>query len=63
MPWKPSAALVMVCLLLAGCQTTTATGGTSVCSVWRPITWSVKDTPETQEQVVLSNARRKGYCE
>jgi hypothetical protein len=62
MPWKPSVALA-IALFLAGCQTTTGIGGTSVCSVWRPIQWSVNDTRETQEQVVLSNARRKGYCE
>ena len=62
MPWKPSVALVMACLLLAGCQTTTATDATSACAVWRPISWSVKDTPETASAIVLNNARRSGYC-
>ena len=61
MPWKPSAVLVMA-LLLAGCQTTTGTDATSVCAVWRPISWSVKDTPDTTREIVLNNARRSGYC-
>ena len=47
--------------LLAGCTTTTATVGTE-CSVWRPITWSTKDTPETLVEVKANNARRAAWC-
>lgn len=47
---------------LAACNQT-ATGGTSVCTIWLPVSWSVKDTPETIDGVKANNARRKGYCE
>lgn len=46
---------------LAGCNRT-ATGGTEVCSVWRPVTWSLKDTPETVDGVKGNNARRGAWC-
>jgi outer membrane biogenesis lipoprotein LolB len=51
-------------LLLTGCATTTGTVETNsaVCSVWRPVTWSTKDTDQTIREVKVSNARRKGYC-
>jgi hypothetical protein len=58
--------LTMACavtLLLAGCGRTMATGGTeAACSVWRPISWSGKDTDRTIEEVKLNNARRAGFC-
>lgn len=48
--------------LMAGCSTTMATAETS-CLVWRPISWSKKDTVQTIEEVKAHNARRKAYCE
>ena len=54
--------MLLAVFLLAGCQTTTGTDATSVCAVWRPISWSVKDTPDTTREIVLNNARRSGYC-
>lgn len=47
--------------MLAGCETT-GSAGTEVCAVWRPISWSVKDTPETVDGVKGSNARRAAWC-
>ena len=50
--------------LLTGCFKTTAIGGTdSACSVWRDISWSSKDTPQTITEVKINNARREGFCE
>lgn len=49
-------------MLLAGCKTTTATNGIE-CAVWRPVTWSSRDTPETIAEVKANNARRKAWCE
>lgn len=50
---------------LAGCQTMTPTDATraGVCSLFPPITWSSRDTPETIEQVRRHNAGRDAYCE
>lgn len=61
MRWK----LMTVCaatLLVGGCSMTTGIVGTDACAVWRPISWSQKDTPETIEGVKINNARRLGYC-
>lgn len=49
-------------LLVASCSTTTATVGTE-CLVWRSISWSKADTPQTIEEVKLNNARRKAWCQ
>jgi len=61
---KPLLLILLFALiwLLAGCTTTTATVGTE-CAVWRPISWSLKDTPETVTEVKANNARRKAWCE
>ena len=56
--------LTMLCgmtLLAVGCATTTASVGTE-CSVWKPITWSVKDTDQTIAEVKTNNARQKAWC-
>lgn len=60
---KPLTMLLLGVLLtpLAACKTTD-TGGTEVCAVWRGISWSQKDTPETVDGVKGNNARRKAYC-
>jgi type IV pilus biogenesis protein CpaD/CtpE len=49
-------------ILLAGCAQTSTSGGNAVCSHWRPITWSLSDTPETVDQVKGNNARRTAWC-
>jgi len=49
-------------LLLAGCATTTGTGATDACAVWKPVSWSVKDTDQTIREVKSNNARRKAWC-
>ena len=48
-------------LLAASCSKTTATVETS-CLAWRPISWSVQDTPQTIEEVKLNNVRRNAWC-
>lgn len=47
---------------MAGCCTQTATVETA-CSAFRPISWSVDDTPETIAEIKAHNARHKAYCE
>jgi hypothetical protein len=57
--------LVMPLLLvLSGCLSLTGTGGTDLvaCSVWRDVSWSSKDTPQTITEVKVNNARREGFC-
>lgn len=48
-------------ILSAGCAQTPSSAD-SVCSPWRSITWSKKDTPETVDQVKGNNARRGAWC-
>ena len=58
-------ALVMLSLsLLTGCVnvTTTPAINGSVCSVWRDVSWSRKDTDQTITEIKINNARRDGYC-
>lgn len=52
-------------LILPGCATTTATVATnqSVCEVWKPVSWSKKDTDQTITEVKINNARREGWCQ
>jgi hypothetical protein len=49
---------------LTGCVTLTSTVETnaSVCSVWKDISWSSKDTTGTIIEVRQNNARREGWC-
>lgn len=57
-------------LSLAGCLTTRATliGGTEgrivsdVCSVWKPVTYSSRDTEQTRLEARANNAARNAYC-
>ena len=50
--------------ILAGCQTATRTSAPtrSVCSLFPPITYSSRDTPETQTQIRRHNAGYDSYC-
>ena len=61
--WNASPVLLLL-VLLAGCQTTRTTGTTvDVCSVWTPATYSAKgDSAETVEGNRALNARRDAYC-
>lgn len=60
--------LVLAMLLISplmGCSSlmvTSATNG-SVCSVWKDVSWSSKDTTGTIIEVKQNNARREGWCE
>lgn len=50
---------------LTGCASLTNTFGTeeqTVCAVWKPITYSRRDTDETIVQVRVNNARRDAWC-
>lgn len=48
-------------VILSSCKTM-ASGGTDVCAVWRPVSWSVKDTLPTIDDVKGNNARRGAWC-
>lgn len=64
--------MLVMTLLLAGCQVipTTQTAAIkadksiadNVCSVWKPVTYSSKDTQQTQLEVRANNAAQAGYC-
>lgn len=58
-------ALVML-FLVAGCSQTTKThiaATDPACIAWRPVTYSSRDTPETQNQARANNAAWTKYCE
>ena len=48
-------------LLVASCSRTMGTAETS-CLVWKPISWSSKDTPQTITEVKANNARQAAWC-
>lgn len=62
--------LMLVMMLLLGLTTSCTTmglGGTRIvtdtsCAAFKPITWSRKDTRETQEQIIEHNAVYKALC-
>lgn len=64
--------LVMTCFL-AGCQLTPATQTAaieidrnvveSVCETWKTVTYSSRDTEQTQLEARANNAAREAYCE
>ncbi len=57
---KPLAALLLMCPL-AACST--AIGGTdSSCKSFRPLSWSKKDTHQTQREVVGHNKAWDAIC-
>lgn len=63
--------------LLAACQSiqSTLTGGTDtaekavasiaadVCRAWRPVTYSSRDTEQTQTEARANNAAQERYCQ
>ena len=54
----------LLILPLTACSSLTATVETnkSACGVWRNVSWSSKDTPQTIVEVKVNNARRDGWC-
>lgn len=49
--------------MLAGCATTTASGGRDVfCGAAAPIRWSAADSDETLRQVKAHNAVGRALC-
>lgn len=58
------ALVIVLPFLLPGCGTMTGSAGTNTaaCSVWQPISWSLKDTDRTITEVKVNNARREAYC-
>ena len=60
----PFALAIMLLFLLSGCATTTATVATnaSVCAIWKPVSWSKKDTDQTITEIKVNNARREAWC-
>ncbi|MEN0087723.1 MAG: hypothetical protein AAF737_04730 [Pseudomonadota bacterium] len=66
---RTPALLLMLPLTLAGCTTTTGTGGTSItgdlivaCQGFEPIRWSSRDTPTTIRNAKLHNAAYDALC-
>lgn len=62
--WLLVALLALVMPILAGCMTTTATGGrTDVsCAAFEPLHWSRRDTDETIRQAKEHNAAWDALC-
>ncbi len=55
--------LIPPTLILQGCSKTTAFVGTDIsCAVFRPISWSEKDTVETVREVKSFNAAWVAVC-
>lgn len=59
--------------LLVGCQLTQTTETAAinldreltaqVCDVWKPVTYSSRDTDQTQLEARANNAAREAYCD
>ncbi|MGI9351967.1 MAG: hypothetical protein ACR2O3_10425 [Rhizobiaceae bacterium] len=61
----PAAALVVIALVLTGCQMVPTVGSDNTrwyCEGFRPITWSARDTTETINQIVEHNAVWESLC-
>jgi len=58
------ALLMLLIFPLTGCVTLTSTVETNgaVCTVWKDVSWSSKDTTATIIEVKQNNARREGWC-
>jgi hypothetical protein len=56
--------LTLLTCLLTGCVSLTSTVETNaaVCTVWKDVSWSSKDTTGTIIEVRQNNARREGWC-
>jgi hypothetical protein len=59
----PFVLAIMLLFLLSACAKTTVIGGTeAACGVWRPVSWSKKDTDQTITEIKVNNARREAWC-
>ncbi len=78
MNWKSFTASASAALLtlattsfLAGCSPTTSTLtvetegaiAAGVCQAWKPVTYSSRDTEQTQLEARANNAARASYCD
>ena len=57
--------VTLLMCLLTGCASPMLTVATneSVCTVWKNVSWSEKDTTGTIIEVKQNNARREGWCD
>ena len=55
---------VLCALTLSGCATLTSTSVPidAPCTVWQPLTWSVKDTNPTIIGIKTNNVERASWC-
>jgi hypothetical protein len=55
---------VLSMFVLSGCAMTIPMkeSNDAVCTVWRDVSWSKKDTDQTIAEVKQNNARREGWC-
>jgi hypothetical protein len=55
---------VLSMFVLSGCAMTIpmSANDDAVCTVWRDVSWSKKDTDQTIAEVKQNNARRDGWC-
>ena len=58
----PLVVLLSAPLTLVACETTQTAGISAACSAIAPITYSSRDTPETQRQIVGHNAAFATLC-
>jgi hypothetical protein len=57
------AMLLMFPLMGCAVQIPISEINTQVCQVWKPVSWSSKDTDQTIREIKVNNARRGGWCE
>lgn len=59
-----SVLVILLTLPLTNCASLTATPVTNAaaCAVWKPVSWSKKDTDPTISEIKVNNARREGWC-
>ena len=58
----PLVGLLSALLTLVACETTQTAGTNAACSAIAPITYSSRDTPETQRQIVGHNSALATLC-
>ena len=58
----PLVGMLSALLTLTACETTQTAGTNAACFALAPITYSSRDTPETQRQIVGHNAALAALC-
>ena len=58
----PLVGLLSALLTLVACETTQTAGTSAACLAFEPITYSSRDTPETQRQIVGHNSALATLC-